>query len=336
MALAATDLLSSSATATEWIDVSVPIYDGMVHFPDNPPIEVNAIMHLDRGDICTVSALKMGAHTGTHIDAPNHFLRGGIGTDAVPLQNLVGPARVIEIENTSAVTEAELRKHNLRHSERLLFKTVNSQRCWNSSEFVKDFVSLAEDAARYLADLKTLAVGIDYLSMGSPEVHRTLLGAGVAIIEGLNLSEISPGEYEFFCLPLRITGGDGAPARALLRPAVSGQMPQTAQEVFSVHRMQKYEPYLRGVHGTYLFDIDKVGSWFVAVDDGAISIDEARRDAECTIICDEQDFVEMVEGRRNLITARMQGRVKIEGDIALAQKFHGLVSAMIEERRGAA
>lgn len=336
MAQTATQVLNSSATATEWIDVSVPIYDGMVHFPDNPPIEINAIMHLDRGDICTVSALKMGAHTGTHIDGPNHFLRGGNGTDAVPLQNLIGPARVIEIQDKIAVKEAELRDHNLGHSERLLFKTVNSQRCWKSSEFVKDFVSLAEDAATYLAELKTLAVGIDYLSIGSPEVHRTLLGAGVAVIEGLNLTEASPGEYEFFCLPLRITGADGAPARALLRPHASGQMPQTAHEVFNVHRMQKYEPYLRGVHGTYLFEIEKVGSWFVSVDDGAISIEETKRDADCTIICDERDFVEMVEGRRNLLTARMQGRVKIHGDIALAQKFHGLVSAMIEERRGAA
>jgi arylformamidase len=336
MALAATEILSSSATATEWIDVSVPIYDGMVHFPDNPPIEINAIMHLDRGDIATVSALRMGTHTGTHIDAPNHFLRGGSGADAVPLRNLTGPACVIEIEDTRAVTEAELRNHNLRPSERLLLKTVNSQRCWKSSEFVKDFVSIAEDAARYLADLKTLAVGIDYLSIGSPEVHRTLLAAGVAIIEGLNLSDVTPGEYELFCLPLRITGADGAPARALLRPPAAGHMPKTAQEVFSVHRLQKYEPHLRGVHGTYLFDIEKVGSWFVAVDDGAISVEETKRDADCTIICNEQDFVEMIEGRRNLITARMQGRVKIRGDIALAQKFHGLVSAMIEERRGAA
>ena len=113
-------------------------------------------------------------------------------------------------------------------------------------------------------------------------------------------------------------------------------MPQTAQEVFNLHRMQKHEPVLRGVHGTYLFEIDKVGSWFVAVDDGAIKIDEKNRDADCTISCDERDFVDIVEGRRNLITAHMQGRVKVRGDMALAQKFHGLVSTMVEERRGAA
>ena len=110
-------------------------------------------------------------------------------------------------------------------------------------------------------------------------------------------------------------------------------MPETAQEVFNLHRMQKYEPVLRGVHGTYLFDIEKVGSWFVAVDDGAIHVEETKRDADCTISCDESDFVDIVEGRRQLITSHMQGRVKIHGDMALAQKFHGLVSAKIEEKR---
>ena len=217
MAQLATQGLNSSATTTKWIDVSVPIYDGMVHWPDNPAIEIDAIMHVERGDIATVSALKMGSHTGTHIDAPIHFLPGGSGTDAVPLENLVGPAMVIEIEDPSAVRWAELRKHKIEHAARVLFKTLNSQRCWNSSEFVSDFVSLAEDAANHLAELKTLAVGIDYLSIGNPEVHRTLLGAGVVIVEGLNLSEVNPGKYEFICLPLRIRGGDGAPARALLR-----------------------------------------------------------------------------------------------------------------------
>src|SRR5215813_10786976 len=110
-------------------------------------------------------------------------------------------------------------------------------------------------------------------------------------------------------------------------------MPETAQEVFNLHRMQKYEPVLRGVHGTYLFDIDKVGSWFVAVDDGALHVEETKRDADCTIRCDEPDFVDIVEGRRQLITAHMQGRVTIRGDMALAQKFHGLVSARIQEKK---
>src|SRR5262245_22942705 len=151
-------VLSSPGITSEWIDISVPICDGMVHWPDDPSITVNAITHVERGDIATVSALEMGSHTGTHIDAPIHFMPGGAGVDAVPLQNLIGPARVIAIGNPSAVTYAELRHHNLGRSERLLFKTLNSQRCWNGSEFVSNFVSLTEDAAEYLAELTTLAI----------------------------------------------------------------------------------------------------------------------------------------------------------------------------------
>lgn len=210
--------MNSPEVSSQWLDVSVPIQAGMVHFPDNPPIEIDTISDVERGDLCTISKLTMGTHTGTHIDGPIHFLAGTPGTDAVPLENLIGPARVIEIEDPSAVRWAELCKHNIGHSERLLFKTLNSQRCWNSSEFVSDFISVAEDAANHLAGLKSLAVGIDYLSMGSHETHRTLLGAGVAIIEGLNLSKVRSGEYELLCLPLKIRRGDGAPARALLKP----------------------------------------------------------------------------------------------------------------------
>jgi arylformamidase len=207
----------SAAVADKWLDVSVPIYAGMVHFPDNPPINIDTITSVERGDIYTLSRLSMGSHTGTHIDAPIHFLKGGAGAEAVPLENLMGPARVIEIKDHDAVKAEELRFHNLVDGERVLFKTSNSERCWKTSQFVPQFVSIAEDAASYLASLHTLAVGIDYLSAGSPETHRTLLNSGVAIIEGLNLAHISQGRYELLCLPLNIPGGDGAPARVLLR-----------------------------------------------------------------------------------------------------------------------
>src|SRR5262245_58267819 len=140
MAQVATQAPKTPAATTEWIDVSVPIHSGMVHWPDNPPIALTTIMDVERGDVATVSTLDMGTHTGTHIDGPNHFLRGAGGTDAVPLQNLIGPARVIEIEHPKAVTQAELRTHDLGESQRILFKTVNSERCWNGPEFVSDFV----------------------------------------------------------------------------------------------------------------------------------------------------------------------------------------------------
>lgn len=106
----------------------------------------------------------------------------------------------------------------------------------------------------------------------------------------------------------------------------------TAHEVFQLHRLKKREPLLRGVTGTYLFEIEGVGYWFISVRDGAISMEEARHDADCTIRCDEPDLIDIIEGRRNLITAAMQGRVKIQGDITLAQKFHGLVSKLIERK----
>lgn len=207
----------SPELARKWLDVSVPIYAGMVHFPDNPPIEIDTITHVERGDLCTLSRLTLGSHTGTHIDAPIHFLPGGTGAEEVPLDNLIGPARVIEIQDPDAVKADELRNHNLDVRERLLFKTSNSERCWKTSQFVPDFVSIAEDAALYLASLNTLAVGIDYLSAGSPGTHRTLLSAGVVIVEGLNLTGVSQGHYELLCLPLKILGGDGAPARVLLK-----------------------------------------------------------------------------------------------------------------------
>ena len=107
----------------------------------------------------------------------------------------------------------------------------------------------------------------------------------------------------------------------------------TAHELFQVHKLQKYEPLLRMVNGSYLFEIEGVGHWFISVSHVAIRIEEARHDADCTIACNEHDFMEIVEGRQNLITAAMQGRVKIRGDMTLAQKFHGLVGAMVESEK---
>jgi arylformamidase len=135
---------------------------------------------------------------------------------------MIGPARVIEIEDSVAVTSTELARHDVRPGERVLFKTSNSDRCWSTDDFVEDFVYVSEAAAAALAELPVKLVGVDYLSVGGfdadgPAIHRTLLGAGVWIVEGLDLRGVAPGDYDLVCLPLRLAGAEGAPARALLR-----------------------------------------------------------------------------------------------------------------------
>ena len=211
-------------TMTTWMDISVAIHTGMVHWPDNPPVRVEYMLHIERGDICTVSTLSMGSHTGTHMDGPFHFLPEGQGLHEMPLDAAIGLARVIEIRDPESIKPDELRPHNIRQGERLLFKTKNSARCWQTDTFVEDFVYLSQEAARYLASVGVQTVGIDYLSVGGfkkdgLETHLALLGAGIWIIEGLDLSQVEPGTYELICLPLKIAGSDGAPARAILRKA---------------------------------------------------------------------------------------------------------------------
>ena len=209
-----------------WIDVSVRLRDGMAHWPDNPAVRVERLTDVERGDPATVSRLSFGSHTGTHMDAPLHFLRGGAGLDELDLEAVIGPCRVIGIEDPEAVRAAELERHDLREGERVLFRTRNSPSCWQQDGFVEDFVYVSAEAARHLAERRVRCVGIDYLSVGGflrdgAETHRALLGAGVWIVEGLDLTHAPPGAYELVCLPLLVDRSDGAPARALLRPAAT-------------------------------------------------------------------------------------------------------------------
>jgi arylformamidase len=123
-----------------WIDISVPLYSGMAHWPDNPPVRIERMMDLSRGDAANVSKIELGAHTGTHMDAPRHFLAEGAGIDEMPFDATIGPARVIRIEHSQAILPEELEAHNLEAGERVRFRTRNSERCWNTDEFVEDFV----------------------------------------------------------------------------------------------------------------------------------------------------------------------------------------------------
>ena len=218
---------TSPSPPTSWIDVSVPLHSGMVHWPDNPPIEVVRVMDIARGDPATVTRLSLGVHTGTHVDAPVHFLADGAGVDAISFDQLLGEARVVEVTDGPSIGAAQLRPVDPRPGERLLFKTRNSARCWKSDRFFADFVYLSLEGATLLAERRVRTVGIDYLSIAGMEegvpTHRALLEHGICIIEGLDLSSVQPGSYELLCLPLRLAGADGAPARVLLRASSPGR-----------------------------------------------------------------------------------------------------------------
>jgi arylformamidase len=212
---------------SRWIDVSVPLKTDMVHWPGDPAARISRTLDVERGDSYTVSFLEMGAHTGTHIDAPAHCIRGGPTIDDMPPDAMIGRGRVIAIRDRESVKVRELERHGVRRGERILLKTVNSGQCWESDAFVEEFVYIAANAAHYLAARGVRLVGVDYLSVGAfrgdgEETHRALLGAGVWLVEGLNLAKVRPGPVEFVCLPLKLLGADGAPARALIRPLQSG------------------------------------------------------------------------------------------------------------------
>lgn len=212
----------SLRTNDGWIDISVRLRSGMVHWPDNPPVRIERMLDMEQGDVANVSKISMRSHTGTHMDALLHFVLEGEGLDEMPLTATIGRARVIEIHNSESVKPYDLDPHEIRHNERILFKTQNSARGWPSAAFIEDFVYISQEAARYLAACEIQTVGIDYLSVGGfqrdgMETHQTLLEAGIWVIEGLDLSQVEPGEYELICLPIKVERSDGAPARAILK-----------------------------------------------------------------------------------------------------------------------
>ena len=226
ISLACTDPPPASAPAESgWEDVSAPldprttpVYEG------DAPMSFEFLLDMRTGDPLTLSVYSLGAHSGTHIDAPMHFIRDGASIDRVPLEALIGPALVIEIaDSVQAIDAAELERHPWRGASRVLFRTRSSERGWmRSAGFHRDFAYIAPDAAQLLADAGVQLVGIDYLSaeqFGAPEprTHRILLGAGIPIVEGLVLEQVRAGEYDLIVLPIRVAGHEGAPARAVVR-----------------------------------------------------------------------------------------------------------------------
>jgi arylformamidase len=199
------------------LDISVPIREGMVVYEGDPEVRLGRFASIEAGATANLSRLDFGVHSGTHVDAPIHFLDGAAGVEQLPLDALVGPAHVVAASHVQGeLDEATLRRLDLPDAgDRLLFKTPNSL-LWERDGFAHDFISLTGDGAAYLVARGVRLVGIDYLSIGDADAHRALLGAGVVVVESLDLRRVEPGPYRLICLPLKIVGADGAPARALL------------------------------------------------------------------------------------------------------------------------
>ncbi len=202
-------------------DVSMTIHPGMLTWPGNPPLVLERVKDIGKGDSSNVSFLQMGTHTATHVDAPRHFLPQGASVDAIDPARFVGPARLFQLGDISSVTRDILADLDLQGIKRVLLGTRNSS-LLDRPSFTSDFAFISADAAHYLVELEIDLVGLDYLSVeeyqkeGRP-THHALLEAGVIVIEGLDLDAVPPGEYEIICLPLKLKGADGAPARVLLR-----------------------------------------------------------------------------------------------------------------------
>ena len=204
------------------IDISVPLQSGIPVWPGSPGFRLFQTMRIDAGEVANVSQLETDVHIGTHVDAPWHFVSGGKTVEQLSLEVLIGTAVVAHLPQINAVTPEDLEALALPpNTQRLLLRTRNSQLWANQvSEFQIDFVALTADAAQWVVNQGIQLIGVDYLSVqryyDSPLTHEILLGAGVVIVEGLNLTDVAPGLYDLVCLPLKLVGSDGAPARAVL------------------------------------------------------------------------------------------------------------------------
>jgi arylformamidase len=209
-----------------WYDISVPLKQGMNYLSIDPvPPKIYRFSDVDLGAKVTMTMLEIISHTGTHIDAPRHFIPGGSTVSDMPLDATIGRARVIEIKDPEKIKVEELKKHNIKKGERILCKTRNSPLVYESPKFIEDYVYLDADAAVYLAEKGIILFGLDCITIGYfkdeesiVKTHQSLLSAGIYILEDCALRGVPPGEYELLCLPLLMYHGDAGPCRAILRP----------------------------------------------------------------------------------------------------------------------
>ena len=210
---------------SEWIDITLPIHTGRIVWPGDPGVKVEKLLQIEKGDICNTSHLSTPVHVGTHVDAPLHFVDGGEGVEKLPIPSLIGRAKVFETADETEIKLKVIEEKGIEQGDIVIFKTINSSKYLRENNFNENYIYLSTEAAEYLVSKNISTVGIDYYSIAGInsnliECHQILLGAGVTIVEGLDLSEISPGLYDFICMPLKIIGSDGAPARAVIRKAV--------------------------------------------------------------------------------------------------------------------
>lgn len=204
-------------------DISLTLSPELPTWPGDDPFDLEQVESMDNGADANVSRLSTGVHIGTHVDAPHHFLNDGRTVEELPLDILTGPCYVTQLpDGVEAITADALEGISLpREPARILFGTSNS-RLWarGETEFQEDFVAVTEDGAEWLVEHGIQLVGVDYLSVApysdSTPTHRVLLQAGVVVVEGLDLSAVPRGFYDLYCLPLKLLGAEGAPARAIL------------------------------------------------------------------------------------------------------------------------
>jgi arylformamidase len=199
----------------EILDVSVPIRPGMPVWPGDPELELERVVSLAAGGALNLTRIAGTAHLGTHVDAPVHFVDGGAGVEQLSLDVLVGPCLVVAATGADGELQPDALASVPAGVQRVLFKTSNSE-LWSRPGFVEDHLSLSAAAAEEVVRRGIRLVGIDYLTIGGIEAHRTLLRAGVVPLEGLDLRGVEPGPYRLVCLPLKLVGADGAPARTVL------------------------------------------------------------------------------------------------------------------------
>jgi arylformamidase len=202
-------------------DITVPLSPELPVYPGDSPVTIAPWTSIADGDAANVARITLCTHSGTHLDAPRHFNQNGLSVDNIPLEILIGKALVVEISGMKEIGRQDLERLPLRGAERLLLKTDNTALWKEEADFNEHYVSLSLQAAQYVVESGVKLLGIDYISVESVEgdgsVHRMLLDGGVLILEGVNLTDVAPGEYELICLPLKVKDGDGAPVRAILR-----------------------------------------------------------------------------------------------------------------------